>query len=89
MEELKILSLNDVEVVSNTRQEFNENSLKELSASIKANGVIEPIIVKPLDSGKYRLICGERRFRASLLAGKPDIPAFVKALTTAKFSRFK
>lgn len=69
------LSLNDVEIVSNTRTAFDENALKELAASIKANGLLEPIIVKPLEGGKYRLICGERRFRAHLLAGFATIRA--------------
>lgn len=69
------LPLNQIEVVSNTRTEFEEPALKELAVSIKHNGVLTPILVKPIDNGKFRLIAGERRYRASLLAGKADIPA--------------
>lgn len=74
--EVLYLSLNDI-VVSNTRTAFDENALKELSHSIKANGVLQPITVNELEEGKYRLITGERRYRASLLAGCSDIPAIV------------
>lgn len=76
-DEILHLPLNEIEVVSNTRTEFNENGLKELAQSIKTNGVIQPVTVRREESGKYRLICGERRFRASLLAGRADIPARV------------
>lgn len=89
MEELINLSLNDIEVVSNTRSEFNENGLKELALSIKTNGVIQPITVKRMSLTKYRLICGERRFRASLLAGKSDIPARVMDIPDHKVLQFQ
>lgn len=89
MEEIINLSLNEVEVVSNTRSEFNENGLKELALSIKTNGVIQPITVKPQENGKYRLICGERRYRASLLAGKSDIPARVTDIPDHKILQFQ
>ena len=89
MEEIINLSLNEVEVVSNTRSEFNENGLKELALSIKTNGVIQPITVKPQENGKYRLICGERRYRASLLAGTSDIPARVMNIPDHKILQFQ
>lgn len=69
------ISLNEIEIHEQIRSEFNEVALKELAQSIKANGVIQSILVKPSENGKYRLIAGERRVRASLLAGKSDIPA--------------
>lgn len=59
------------------RRTFNEEALKELSESIKNYGVFQPIIVKKSIKG-YDLIAGERRLRASKLAGLPDIPAIVK-----------
>lgn len=83
------IPLNDIEVVSNTRSGFNENKLKELALSIKTNGVIQPVAVKPSGNGKYQLICGERRFRASLLAGKSDIPARVIDLPDHKILQFQ
>jgi ParB family chromosome partitioning protein len=59
------------------RTVWNEQELKELSESIKANGVLQPIIVRPLGPG-YQLIAGERRFRAAQLASLTTIPALVR-----------
>ncbi|TGM08403.1 ParB/RepB/Spo0J family partition protein [Leptospira barantonii] len=59
------------------RKTFSEESLRELSETIKAHGVIQPIVVKQLDSG-YEIIAGERRYRACKLAGFVKIPAVVK-----------
>ena len=59
------------------REIFNDNELKELAESIKQHGVIQPIIVKKIGD-KYEIIAGERRFRASQLAGKETIPALVR-----------
>ncbi|AOP35794.1 chromosome partitioning protein ParB [Leptospira tipperaryensis] len=59
------------------RKTFSEESLKELSETIKAHGVIQPIVVKQLDAG-YEIISGERRYRACKLAGFVKIPAIVK-----------
>ena len=60
------------------RKEFNDESLKELSTSIKELGVIQPITVKKLENGNFQLISGERRTRASKLAGLKKIIAFVR-----------
>lgn len=59
------------------RKNFNAASLKELSESIKQHGVIQPILVNE-NKGRYMIIAGERRFRASLIAGKRTIPCVVK-----------
>ncbi len=61
------------------RADFDENALQELSASIKIHGVIQPITVRKVGTNKYQLISGERRVRASKLAGLKEIPAFVRA----------
>ena len=58
------------------RKEFDENGLKELANSIKENGVFQPILVRKSLSG-YELVAGERRLRASKLAGKNEIPAII------------
>ncbi|MBL0308135.1 MAG: ParB/RepB/Spo0J family partition protein [Bacteroidetes bacterium] len=63
------------------RSTFEEESLNELADSIKVHGVIQPITVRKADNGKYQLIAGERRLRASKIAGKKDIPAFVRLAT--------
>jgi len=57
---------------------FNEEALKELSASIKELGIIQPITVRKLGFNKYQLVSGERRFRASKLAGLSQIPAYIR-----------
>lgn len=60
------------------RTNFNEESLTELSTSIKELGVIQPITVRKLDYNKYQLISGERRLRASKMAGLTQVPAYIR-----------
>jgi ParB family chromosome partitioning protein len=60
------------------RDQFEEDRLKELSASIKEQGIIQPITVRKLGYDKYQLISGERRLRASKLAGLFEIPAYIR-----------
>lgn len=64
-----------------TRRDFAEEFLEELAASIKIHGVIQPIVVRPEANGRYILILGERRLRASETAGKKTIPAIVKRVS--------
>ena len=63
------------------RKIFNDTEIMELSASIKENGIIQPLIVTPDDDGKFMLIAGERRFRASKLAGVESVPVVIKKAT--------
>ncbi|MBQ3047845.1 MAG: ParB/RepB/Spo0J family partition protein [Clostridia bacterium] len=63
------------------RKYFEPTALKELSESIKQHGVIQPIIVNEEKNGRYTIIAGERRFRASLIAGLKTIPAIIKQYT--------
>lgn len=75
---VKELRISEVEPnKAQPRKNFDEEALKELAASISEHGVISPIIVRPLDSGRYQIIAGERRWRASKIAGKSIIPALV------------
>jgi ParB family chromosome partitioning protein len=60
------------------RTTFEEESLNDLADSIKVHGVIQPITVRKIENNKYQLIAGERRLRASKLAGKTEVPAFVR-----------
>ena len=60
------------------RRVFDEEKIKILSESIKNYGVLQPIVLKPDEKGKYMIIAGERRYRASKLARKVDIPAVIK-----------
>lgn len=59
------------------RREFDEQALQELATSIKEFGVIQPITLRKTAADKYQIIAGERRFRASQLAGKETIPAYI------------
>ncbi|MBC7948054.1 MAG: ParB/RepB/Spo0J family partition protein [Chitinophagaceae bacterium] len=66
------------------RRDFDEQSLKELADSIKLHDIIQPVTVSRLPSGKYRLISGERRWRATKMAGLKDIPAYVRQANDAQ-----
>ena len=60
------------------RKDFDETALQELAHSIKLHDIIQPLTVAPLANGKYRLIAGERRLRASKLAGIKDVPVYIR-----------
>src|SRR3990172_9422720 len=60
------------------RKGFDEDGLKELADSIRAKGVMAPVLVRRLEGNQYELIAGERRWRAASLAGQTRIPAIVK-----------
>ena len=61
-----------------TRGNIDESALKELSASIAATGVVQPILVRPLADNRFQLIAGERRWLASKMAGKTTVPAILR-----------
>ena len=63
------------------RKEFDSVALEELAQSIREQGVITPITVRRMPDGKYQLIAGERRFRASQLAGLTELPAYIRIAT--------
>lgn len=67
--------------INQPRKNFDENALNELADSIKIHGVIQPIVVNDEGDGKYLIIAGERRYRASKLAGLQTIPAVIKHYT--------
>ncbi|WP_334119749.1 ParB/RepB/Spo0J family partition protein [Limnobacter sp.] len=62
------------------RSRMDESSLMELAESIKSQGIMQPILVRPVGSGKYEIIAGERRFRASKIAGLEEVPVLVRAV---------
>ncbi len=77
-EAVMLIDINKIEPnKSQPRKNFSESSLEELAQSIKQYGVIQPIIVKK-SSGGYELVAGERRWRASKIAGIKEIPAIIK-----------
>ena len=73
------ISIDQIEInPKNPRRDFDETALNELAASIKLHDIIQPLTVSKMASGKYQLIAGERRFRASKIAGLKDIPVYVR-----------
>lgn len=71
--------LNNIEVnPDQPRKDFDETALSELAASIKMHNIIQPLTVSAMPGGKYRLIAGERRYRASKIAGLKDVPVYVR-----------
>ena len=62
------------------RTHMNPEALEELAASIKAQGVVQPIVARPLSAGNYEIIAGERRWRAAQLAGLETVPAVVRKI---------
>ena len=60
------------------RHDFDEQALQELASSIKMHDIVQPITVSQMAGGKYRLISGERRWRASKIAGLVDVPAYIR-----------
>ena len=73
------VELSKIEVNPNQpRSAFDQEALEELAASIKALGIVQPITVREIQPDKYQLISGERRWRASALAGLKTVPAYIK-----------
>lgn len=63
------------------RQNFDPDALSELAQSIREKGVLQPLLVRPLDSGNYEIVAGERRWRAAQLAGLSEVPVIVRQLS--------
>lgn len=78
----KLVNLNEIEPKRDQpRKHFDEEALKELADSIAMHGVIQPLLVRPLSDGGYQLIAGERRWRASRMAGLSQVPVVVREMT--------
>lgn len=83
------LSINDIEPNrGQPRKTFSEESLSELADSIREHGVLQPLLVRPMPDGSYRLVAGERRFRAARLAGLYEVPVTVREMTDEEESVF-
>lgn len=63
------------------RKEFDNAALSELADSIRQHGVLQPLLLRPLVSGGYRIVAGERRWRASRMAGLSEVPAVIREMT--------
>ena len=83
--EVSTLPLRDIEPDKDQpRKDFSEEPLSELAASITEHGVLQPITVRPCNSGGYKIIAGERRWRAARLAGLSEIPVIIKDVTESE-----
>jgi len=73
------VTLDKIDVNPNQpRKDFDEMALSELAASIKMHGIIQPLTVSAIPNGRFRLIAGERRFRASRIAGLKEVPVYIR-----------
>ena len=82
MEEFKIVQIKDIQKNPyQPRKEFSEEKIQELAQSIKENGLIQPIIVRKSPVLGYEILAGERRYRASIVAGISEVPVIVKQLS--------
>lgn len=76
------ISLNELVIgYSQPRKIFDEESIQNLSESIKEVGIIQPLLVRPLDNGKFEIIAGERRYRAAKIANINEVPVIIKELS--------
>ncbi|MBQ5995641.1 MAG: ParB/RepB/Spo0J family partition protein [Clostridia bacterium] len=70
------------------RKSFEAEALSELSASIKEHGILQPLLVRPMTNGGYRLVAGERRYRAARMAGLTEVPVTIREMTDEEESLF-
>ncbi len=83
------LNINEIEPNRNQpRKIFSENGLEELAKSIEQNGIIQPILVRPMTDGSYQLIAGERRWRAARMAGLTEVPVTIREMSDEEASVF-
>lgn len=63
------------------RNDFNDDALNELAESIRLHGVLQPLLVRPMPNGRYRIVAGERRWRACRIAGEETVPAIIREMS--------
>ncbi len=79
------LPIGDIEPDRNQpRSNFDEEALQELADSVAAHGVLQPILVRPQSDGSYRIVAGERRYRAARMAGLHEVPVVIKVLSDSE-----
>ena len=80
-----VLDINKIEPNKNQpRKNFNSETLEILAESIRVNGIIQPILVREIDEGKYQIVAGERRYKAAKMAGLGEVPVIVKEIEDYK-----
>ncbi|MFZ6871131.1 ParB/RepB/Spo0J family partition protein [Undibacterium sp. Di27W] len=89
-----IYSLRDIRISKTNRKRFNETALQELAADIKVHGVAQPILIRPVtptddEPEPFEIVAGERRYRASKLAGAVSIPAMMRVLSDSQAAKMQ
>ncbi len=83
------LGINEIEPNRDQpRKLFDEKALEELAKSIEKNGIIQPLLVRPMSDGSYQLVAGERRWRAARIAGLHEVPVTIREMTDEEASVF-
>lgn len=83
------LNINEIEPNRDQpRKIFDDKALEELSKSIKQNGIIQPLLVRPMSDGSYQLVAGERRWRAARMAGLTEVPVTIREMTDEEATVF-
>lgn len=83
------LSINEIEPNrEQPRKNFEPQALTELSESIKEHGILQPLLVRPMTDGSYKLVAGERRYRAARMAGLTEVPVTIREMTDEEESIF-
>lgn len=78
----KTLRIADIEPNrSQPRKDFDDTSIQELAQSIRDFGIIQPLLVRPLEDGTYQIVAGERRWRASRMAGLDEVPVYIRDIS--------
>lgn len=80
-----VISISEIEPnTGQPRRDFDESALSDLADSIREHGVLQPILVRPLPGGGYQIVAGERRWRASRMAGLSELPAVIRDLSDSE-----
>lgn len=80
--EIKFIDINNIKPnIHQPRKQFDEKSLQELAASIKNQGVVQPLIVRKIDGDNYEIVAGERRYRAGKMIGLDELPVIIREYT--------
>ncbi|MFV0399505.1 MAG: ParB/RepB/Spo0J family partition protein [Oscillospiraceae bacterium] len=79
------LKISEIEPNRNQpRSSFDDEPLRELADSIRLHGVLQPLVVRPMDKGGYQIVAGERRWRASRMAGLSEVPVIIRELSDSE-----
>jgi len=80
--DFKFINISEIQAnVNQPRKNFKKEELQELASSIKSQGILQPIVVRPIKNNQYEIVAGERRWRGAQIAGLHEIPALIKSMS--------